>query len=227
MIMNTKILTLICTLFICFSSISQSTCSTYYPFEEGAKFEITSFNKKGKKESVVNYEITTIENNVATIKTKISDAKGKEVTTTKYSVTCNGNSISIDFKSLMNPDLFKQYKDVDMEMSGTNVEFPNNLKVGQTLKDANLKMTMNMSGIKMNMTVDMLNRKVDAKESVTTAAGTFNCFVISYNTEMKMGMKMSFKIKEWIAEGVGVVKSETYNKKGKSMGYSELTSITK
>ena len=225
--MNTKITILICTLLISFSSISQNTCSTYYPFEEGAKFEITSFGKKGKKESVVNYEITTIENNVATIKAKISDAKGKEVTTTEYNVTCNGNSVSIDFKSMMNPDMFKQYKDMEMEMSGTNVEFPNNLEVGQTLKDANLKMTMNMSGIKMNMTVDMLNRTVNAKESVTTAAGTFDCFALSYNTEMKMGMKMKFKIKEWIAEGVGVVKSETYNKKGKSMGYSELTSITK
>ncbi|MFD2312589.1 hypothetical protein ACFSKX_19395, partial [Microbulbifer halophilus] len=108
-----------------------------------------------------------------------------------------------------------------------NVEFPNNLKVGQTLKDANLKMTLNMSGIKMNMTMDMLNRTVDAKESVTTTAGTFDCFVLSYDTEMKMGMKMNFKNKEWIAKGVGVVKSENYNKKGKLMGYSELTSFTK
>lgn len=225
--MKTKIITLIGLLFISFSSIAQSTCSTYYPFEEGAKFEITSFNKKGKKESIVNYEITTIKDNVATIKANISDAKGKEVTTTEYNITCDGNSVSIDFKSLMNPEMFKQYKDMDMEMSGTNIEFPNNLKVGQTLKDANLKMTMNMSGIKMNMTVDMLNRKVEAKESVTTAAGTYDCFALSYNTEMKMGMKMNFKIKEWIAKGVGVVKSETYNKKGKSMGYSELTSFSK
>jgi len=225
--MKTKIITLACLLFIGFSSIGQSTCSTYYPFEEGAKFEITSFNKKGKKESVVNYEITNIDNDMATIKANISDAKGKEVTTTEYNITCDGNSVSIDFKSLMNPEMFKQYKDMDMEMSGTNIEFPNNLKVGQTLKDANLKMTMNMSGIKMNMTVDMLNRKVEAKESVTTAAGTFDCFALSYNTEMKMGMKMKFKIKEWIAKGVGVVKSETYNKKGKSMGYSELTSFSK
>ncbi len=225
--MKAKIIGFFCLLFISYSSISQNTCSAYYPFEEGAKFEITSFNKKGKKESVVNYEITTIDNNVATIKAKISDAKGKEVTTTEYNITCNGNSVSIDFKSLMNPDLFKQYKDMEMEMSGTNIEFPNNLDVGQTLKDANLKMTMNMSGIKMNMSINMLNRKVDAKESITTVAGTFDCFAISYNTEMKMGMKINYKIKEWIAKGVGVVKSETYNKKGKLMGYSELTSITK
>lgn len=225
--MKTKIILLVSFILISFSSIAQDDCSTYYPFKEGAKFEITSFSKKGKKESVVNYEITSIKNNVATIKAKISDAKGKEVTTTEYNVTCGGNSISIDFKSLMNPDMFKQYKDMELDMTGTNIELPNHLEVGQTLKDANLKMTVNMSGIKMNMTIDMINRKVDAKESVTTKAGTFDCFALSYNTEMKMGMRMNFKIKEWVAKGVGVVKTETYNKKGKSMGYSELTSITK
>ena len=79
----------------------------------------------------------------------------------------------------------------------------------------------------MNISVDMLNRKVDKKESITTPAGTYDCFALSYDSEMKMGMKMNFKIKEWISEGVGVVKSESYNKNGKLMGYSELTSFKK
>lgn len=225
--MKTKIILFVCTLFFSATAISQNTCEAYYPFEEGAKFEITSFNKKGKKESIVNYEVTKIDNNVATIKTKISDEKGKEITTTNYQITCEGSSISIDFKSMMNPDLFKQYKDMEMEMTGNNIELPNDLQVGQTLKDANLNMAMNMGGLKMNMSLDMINRKVNAKESITTPAGTFDCYALSYTTEMKVGMKMIFKIKEWIAKGVGVVKSESYNKNGKLMGYSELTSISK
>ncbi|WP_298498225.1 hypothetical protein [uncultured Algibacter sp.] len=225
--MKTKILVLICTFLIHFSSFSQSACKAYYPFEKGTKFEITNYNKKGKKEGVVNYEVTTIDNNVATIKTTIFDDKDKEITTTSYQIMCDGNKISIDFKSLMNPDMFKQYKDMEMDITGTNVELPNNLQVGQSLKDANMNMVIDMGGIKMNMSIDMLNRKVDKKESVTTPAGTFNCFALSYDNEMKMGMKMTFKIKEWIAEGVGVVKSESYNKNGKLMGYSELTSFSK
>jgi hypothetical protein len=86
---------------------------------------------------------------------------------------------------------------------------------------------MDMGGMKMNMTVDITNRKVNAKESITTPAGTFNCYAISSNSETKMGLKMMFEIKEWVAEGMGVIKSETYNKNGKLMGYTELTSINK
>ena len=223
--MKAKILILICSFLISFSSISQSACKAYYPFEEGAKFEITNYDKKGKKEGVVNYEVTNIDNNVATIITIIFDDKGKEITTTSYQITCDGNTISIDFKSMMNQDMFKQYKDMEMEVTGTNVELPNDLQVGQSLKDANMNMAINMGGMKMNMSIAMVNRKVDQKESITTPAGTFDCFALSYDSEMKMGMKMTFKIKEWIAEGFGMVRNESYSKNGKLMGYSELTSF--
>ena len=224
--MKTKIIILVCSILVSFSAVSQNACSMYYPFKVGAEFEITNFNKKGKKEGVVHYKIISIENNEATIETKISDDKGKEITTTSYKIVCNGDSISIDFKSLINPDIYKQYKDMELDITGTNIELPNDLQVGQSLEDASVNMSINMSGIKMNMTIDMVDRKVNAKESITTPAGTFDCFALSYNSEMKMGMKMSYEIKEWIAEGVGLVKSENYNKKGKLTGYSELTSIS-
>lgn len=225
--MKTVILLLFSVFFVSYSSLSQNACKAYYPFEEGVKFEITNYSKKGKKEGAVNYEVTSIENNVAIIKTVIFDQKGKEITTTEHEIACEGNSISIDFKSMINPDMFKQYKDMEMDITGTNIELPNDLKVGQSLKDANMNMAIDMGGIKMNMSVKMINRKVDKKESVTTPAGTFECFALSYDSEMKMGMKMTFKFKEWIAEGVGVVRNESYNKNGKLMGYSELTSFTK
>jgi hypothetical protein len=225
--MKTKVVYLFLTLFISASAICQNTCSAYYPFNEGAKFQITNFDKKSKKESTIDYEIVSIKNNVATINTKIYDDKDKEITTASYEITCNGDGISIDFKSLINPEMLKQYKDMEIDMTGTNIDLPNNLSIGQSLKDAQLSMSLNMGGMKMNMDVNMINRKVNAKESITTSAGTFNCFAISYNTEMKVGIKQSFEMKEWVAEGVGVVKSETYNKGGKLMGYSELTSITK
>lgn len=225
--MKAKFIVSLFAFLVYFSLAAQNACNAYYPFEEGVKFEITNYNKKGKKEGAVSYEVTNIENNVATLKTVIFDSKDKEITTTSYQVTCEGDQISIDFKSLMSPDLFKQYKDMDVDMTGTNIEFPKELEVGQTLKDANMDMVINMSGMKMNMSIKMINRTVDAKESITTPAGTFDCYVLSYDSEMKMGVKHTFSFKEWVAEGVGMVKNETYNKKGSLMGYSELTKLSK
>jgi len=224
--MKTKIIILIGLYFISFTSVSQDACKTYYPLEEGVKFEMTTYNKKGKKEGVVNYKVTDIDNDTATIETIIYDEKGKEIITSNYQILCEGDKISIDFKSMISPEMFKQYKDMDMDITGNNIELPNDLQIGQTLKDARMNMAINMGGITMNMSVDILNRKVNNKESITTPAGTFECYALSYDSEIKMGFKMKFIIKEWIAEGVGVVKSETYNKKGKLMGYSELTKFS-
>ena len=46
--MKTKITSFILMLLGSLIAISQN-CSTYYPFKEGAKFQITNFNPKGKK----------------------------------------------------------------------------------------------------------------------------------------------------------------------------------
>ena len=75
--MKTKIVILISAFLISFSSLSQNACNAYYPFEEGVKFEITNYNKKGKKEGVVNYEVTSIEGNVATMKTNNTQWSGE------------------------------------------------------------------------------------------------------------------------------------------------------
>lgn len=225
--MKKLFISIIFTVLVSFLAIGQDACSVYYPFKEGAKFEMTNYNKKGKTESIVKYTVSKIHGNTATIEATVFDNKDKEITTTSYNITCEGNSISIDFKSLISPEMLQQYKDMDIDVSGTNIELPNDLDVGKNLKDANMVMTINMGGMNMKMTMDIINRSVDSKESVTTPAGTFNCYALSYDSEVKMGIKTSFTIKEWIAEGVGVVKTESYNKKGKLMGYSELTSFSK
>ncbi len=124
----------------------------------------------------------------------------------------------------------QQYTDMGLEMdiTGTDVELPNQLSVGQDLKDANVNVKMKMSGMNMNIDVNTIDRKVIGKESVTTAAGTFDCFVITAKTKSKMMManqEMSDKL--WLSEGVGMIKQETYNKNGKLLSRMELSQFAK
>ncbi|MFT5891771.1 MAG: hypothetical protein ACI9Y7_001878 [Dokdonia sp.] len=79
----------------------------------------------------------------------------------------------------------------------------------------------------MNISVMMIDRKVQNKESITTPAGTFECYVITYTSKMKMGIGRTGSSKQWVAEGVGLVKQEDYNKKGKLTGSNMLTSFSK
>jgi len=221
-----KILILIFTVLFSTSGMTGQTCSKYYPLKEGVKFQITTYDKKDRPSAVINYEVKEFDGTKALMATEVFDDKDRLVVSSDYNISCIGNGISIDFKSMMSPDLFKQYSEMEIDMDGTDIQIPNNLEAGQELPDANMDMTIKMGPMNMNMSINMVNRVVEGKESITTPAGTFNCVVISYETEMKMGATRTGTSKQWLAEGVGMVKHEDYNKSGKLVSSSLLTSYS-
>jgi len=79
----------------------------------------------------------------------------------------------------------------------------------------------------MNITIAITNRKVEAVENVTTPAGTFECYKISYDIDTKMMFTVKVKGVEWYAKNVGLVKSESYSTDGKLMGSNLLVGVKK
>ncbi len=121
----------------------------------------------------------------------------------------------------------EQFKEMDYEITGTNLDWPNDLSVGQTLPDSNMNMKISMGGMNMNMVLTVKDRKVTGKEKITTPAGTFDCFVIAYDTNVEMmGTSHKSSSKQWIAEGVGLVKQED-TQKGKVENTSLLTAFSR
>ena len=212
-------------LFISFSLFAQNACSKYYVFKEGVKFEMTTYNNKDKQTGIVKYEVKNVTGNTAILKNELFDAKGKSVMSSEFGLICDDKGISIDFKSLMNNQVFEQFKEMDMDLdiSGTNIQIPNNLSPGQTLPDAELIMTMSMASVTIKMEIKITNRKVVGNETISTSAGTFDCILITSDRELKMGMNRTISSKQWLAEGVGMVKSEEYDKKGNLVSKSILT----
>ena len=207
-------------------------CSKYYPMEEGKSMEYTSYNRKDKVEGIVTYTITDVVNEgsktTAKMNLEYKDEGGNVMMNSDYTFSCEADVVKIDFSSLMNPQMMEAYgEEMEVEISGTDIELPNNLSVGQSLADANVNMKMNMGAMNMNMAFDMVNRKVESRESITTPAGTFDCFVITSDNKAKMMMaNTTHTSKMWLAEGIGMIRQDTYNKKGKLVSKSVLTKFT-
>ena len=66
------------------------------------------------------------------------------------------------------------------------------------------------------------HRKVVGKESITTPAGTFDCIKLSYEVQTQILSSVSGSAIEWYAADVGIVKTVSYNKTGKMIGYSQM-----
>lgn len=208
-----------------------SQCSdSYFAFKEGARFEQTNFDKKDKLMGRTVSTVTSTNNNEAQVSNKIYDHKNKLLTEAIYKVLCTDNSIQFDFESFVPSETFSQYGSAEVSVEGDIISIPNSLSVGQTLEDGKGIITIDMSSMKMNMEMLLNNRKVELKEKLTTKAGTFDCYKITQSTSVTMdmmGMKRTTETSSasWFAKGVGLVRTENYDKKGNLTGYSLLTSF--
>jgi hypothetical protein len=229
--MKKTLITLVAICITMFYANAQSDCSKFYPLSEGAKTELTMYDAKGRSQGTVEYHVTDVNSSgggtTASMSMNLTDKKGNEIQGSTYELLCKNGIVSIDFKSLMRPGMLEAYGEIDHEITGTNLDLPNDLSVGDDLPDAELIIKLSMSGMNMTMSTLITDRKVLDTESVTTPAGTFDCYVITQSMQIKsMASNLKRSTKQWIAEGVGVVKSEDYNKKGKLDGTSVLTSFS-
>lgn len=214
---------------ILFQSFSQD-CVFYCPVKEGTKTETKNYNAKDKlqgtnKQTILSKKVTG--NDVAvTIKSESYDDKDKLQLSKDLTFECKNGVFYFDMQNLLDPKTMEGYKDMEVKMTATNLEMPSAPKAGTTLADGNIQMAIANQGITlMNMNIKVYNRKIEAIEKITTPAGTFECYKITYDVETKMMFKIQTKGIDWIAKEVGTVRSENYDSKGKLVGYNILSSI--
>lgn len=209
--------------------LNAQNCKLYYPAKAGAKLEYTTYNAKDKKTASSTQLVKEVyENEGITsilIETQSFDKKGKDLGTNQYNAICENGVFKVDMKSFMDAATMAAYEDNEVEVSSNNLEIPANLNVGDELPNGRLNISIYSSGTRiMGMSTALTDRKVEAKEQITTEAGTFDCYKISYTMTVSTMFSMRVEAIDWISEDVGTVKSETYSR-GKLMGYTVLTGI--
>ena len=211
-------------------SVQSQICEAVI-LKKGTSLTYTQFDKKGKetsKSTHVTSNVQTNDGNVsATITMESIIEKQDEPFKAEYNITCSDNELKVDMARFFDTNQLAAYQSTDMEviMDGDILAFPSELSPNSALNDGTITVKVNSGAVtivtlKMNIT----NRKVTKNESVTTAAGTFNCTKVTYDFESKVGfIKVRGSGEEWYSDYV-LVKSASYNKKGKLISTSELTS---
>lgn len=211
-----KILFIFLVLLSC-SAFSQN-CEDYYYFQNNKAIEISIANKKGKETGKLVYTISDVgkkgSTTVSTIHSEMLDKNGKSTSKATSSLQCENGIIMIDMKMFIPSAQMEQMGEVSGSGSTSYLEYPSSMKEGDALKDASFAMDFkSTSGLNSHISMDMTNRKVAAKESVTTPGGTWDCYKITYHSKMifkiGIGIPMSFDVTEYFAPGFGVVKTES------------------
>ena len=217
---------------LCSAFLYAQDCSTFYQFTENAAYEYGLFDHKDKPQGRQIIRISGVSETgvgvTATVNSKfIPEKKNQETFEATSEVTCKEGTLQMDISMNM-AQMTSQFSSMEVSMEGDPLMIPSDLSVGQTLPDATTKIKTGMNGMSlMSVTLSVTDRKVEGKETVTTPAGTFECYKIVQTTSMKTIMSKSFTTEEFYAEGVGLVRTNTYKKNGKLESYQELLSLEK
>ncbi|MBL6447162.1 hypothetical protein JMN32_12645 [Fulvivirga sp. 29W222] len=198
-------------------------CNPFYNLKEGSKWELTSYNTKDKATGRQVNELKSLDESptgwTAMVYFQSFDKKDELVYEKEVELVCENGIIKMDMERFIPEESLQAFRGMNMTVEVDNLEWPADLSEGKALDDGAIVISADF----FNMKVDVTNRKVEGKEKITTPAGTFDAFKVSYDVKMKMMMNRESKAVDYIAEDVGIVRSESYNGKGKLIGYTLLT----
>jgi hypothetical protein len=210
------------------TTVYAQDCAQYLFLQKGKTIEVSVFNKKGDPNGRNVYSVSDVTTGGGTTTGKLAsevfDKKGKSVAKAASVIKCTGGVMLIDMKLMLPQQQAGQFSNAEVKANDGLLEYPVTMIVGDALKDGSLNMDMNNQGMVQTLAMVINNRKVEAQESVTTTAGTWNCYKISFKSKITVktgpiGIPFSFEGTEWYAPGVGIVKTENKN------GSTAVTSI--
>lgn len=220
---------------VVFPIVSQAQDCLGMAFKTGMNFELSQFNAKEKPIGKVLYQVKDVHkeggSTVMDISAQFEDEKSKQRPPYTIHYTCTGDELIADMSGMMQAMQSGSMKDMEMKMKANKLVYPGKLTVGQKLSDGQMEAEMSSGGggPMTTMSMTMANRQVEGKESITTPAGTFDTFKISSdvnfeNKVMGIPIRNTMRVVTYRTENqLFDIKSESYNKNGKLMGYSLLT----
>lgn len=205
-------------LFMALAPAIGQDCKNYYYLQNNKTVEMTIYNKKGVANGKQVYTVSGVKDNggslTGTVNSEMFDKKGKTIAKGHSEIECKNGVMMMDMKMLLPSAQQEQFAKADVKADKIYIEYPATMKAGEQLKDATLNMTIDNSGMTQTVNMVISNRNVEAKESVTTAAGTWECFKINFKSKitiktMGVGIPINIEGTEWFAPGFGIVKTES------------------
>ena len=211
----------------CMPILCLAQSCNYYYLQNNKTIEMTMYGKKGEPAGKVIYKISDVKKaggtTTAKVNSQVQDKNGKLIGSGASVMQCTNGQLKVDMKMMLPAGQQGQFT-ADVNANSSYIEYPVTMAVGDKLADANFNMDMDMStGLRANVEMEVKDRQVVAKESVTTPAGTWECYKINYKSKMMIRMGIGIPVKqditEWFAPGFGVVKTQAKNSS------TEITSI--
>ncbi|MCS6991421.1 MAG: hypothetical protein NZL95_06115 [Chitinophagales bacterium] len=211
----------------------QSCAAFTEALRPGSLLEYTLYDEKDKVSGTTTYRVervVTVRDTVVAV-TDVTIGRGRnDNKPLRFSVPikCHGDVIYYSMRGLMPVPEVPVSGDMRMEVRGGELGYPASLQVGQRLPDAEMEIIFYVNDVALISQKQVVtDRVVEGRASVTTEAGTFDCFKITFTTEFTGWGMQRMRSELWYAPKVGTVKMMQYNKKNDIESRMELTGISR
>jgi len=216
--------------FASFTGLTAQDCVFYYPHTEGKQLQYTRYDNRdrvtGSSIQKITSVVTGANSTEITAEMETFDSRDRSQGTATFTLKCEDGIFYLDMKNYLGSDAMESFEDMEVSIDGGNLQIPQNLKAGDMLEGGQMNIGISSEGMTvMNMNVNISNRKVEAVETITTPAGSYECYKITYDIDTKMIFNIKAKGCEWYAKDIGVVRSESYDARGNLSAYTLLTEI--
>jgi hypothetical protein len=128
----------------------------------------------------------------------------------------------------MSTSLAKLIKNEEGKITIDDLNYPANLSPGQELKGGSITAFFEGAIMNFNFIINIINRKVEAKENMTTPAGSFMCYKLSEDIQEKDPLNDYTKHNVmWISKGIGTIRIESYKEDGTLSEITQLVKVVK
>lgn len=225
-----KIFLLIATLSL--SSTLTKAQEIFFPSKEGVVLEYKNYDNKDRETGMTRYTITEVIKSGDDIDiTYLIESMDKDKKTQfeeEITVSYKNKKLHLDMTNMFKQSILKEKNEIpkQLEFSGSDIITPSILNIGDTLPDAHVNMAVKKGILNIKIAINITNRRVEALENTTVSAGSFESYKISSIFSAKASIiNRSATSNEWLAKGLGTIKSEKYDEKGRLESYTELVSI--
>ncbi len=215
-----------------FAAAAGAQHNVFFPTKQGTVQTFAQKDGKGKTTGYTRQSIDNVAGGADDLTVdytcEVLDAKmnlTSEYSKFKCSMHIVDGLVAFDLKDFAAP-IIATSNGMKVEVTGVPQQLAGNLKPGDKIKDANVLVSIDAGFMKIKSSIAITNAECVGVEDVTTPAGTFSCCkVVQDQNTTAMGMSIKGRSTAWYAHGVGMVKCESYDDKGKLVSVNELFSV--
>ncbi|RSK44000.1 TapB family protein [Hymenobacter rigui] len=164
----------------------------------------------------------TVTTTTALVKSGTYDTKNHLLNQQDLTFRCRQDTSFTDGMAELNPESLRSFRDRRFAYTPTPLAWPNQPGVGTEIPSGGVSVQVSSTAVDIaRVYTTVQKRRVTGMETITTPAGTFQCYRVEAERESAtvaradMVMRTTMKVVDYYSPGTGIVKTEIYDKKGK------------